>query len=233
MARIRRVVRRRKTGKKRVVRRRMRKMRVRRSLGSWYPFGKSRTAKLRYCETISFNPASGVAGTYTFSANGLYDPNISGTGHQPYGFDQLMALYNHYTVLGARIKITPINGSANLYYTLGIKLCDTTQLNSSTPDYIMEQPGFRKRVVANNAAVSAPGMSCNFSCKKFFRHRSKALVLANTDLRGSASVNPAEQAYFIIVYQPVVVLQDLPDTTFQVQIDYCATFTGPKELGSS
>ena len=51
-----------------------------RSIGSWYPFGLTQIGKLRYCENISVDPGAGVAGTYTYSANGLYDPNISGTG---------------------------------------------------------------------------------------------------------------------------------------------------------
>lgn len=198
---------------------------------SWYPFGKSRTCKLKYSETITIDPAMGVAGTYTFSANGLYDPNISGTGHQPYGFDQLCALYNHYHVTGARMKITCV--TTNAYYIMGVKLCDTTTLNSSTPDYLMEQPAFRKRIIGNNASAVSPSIACNFSCKKFFRLKSKAFILADDTLQGSASYNPAEQAYFVIVLMPAVSSQDVATATFQVTIDYIATFTGPKELGAS
>lgn len=195
---------------------------------TWFPFGKSRTCKLRYCETITINPSAGQAGTYTFSANGLYDPNISGTGHQPYGFDQLCALYNHYYVTGAKMTITTI--TADSYYTIGIKLCDASTLNSSIPDNLMEQPAFRKRVISNNAASTSSSITQYFSTKKFFRLKNKSFIMADDTLSGSASGNPAEQAYFVIVFQPAVALQDLSNSTFQVQIDYIATFAGPKEL---
>lgn len=198
---------------------------------TWYPFSKSRTVKLRYHETITINPAMGVAGTYTFSANGLYDPNISGTGRQPYGFDQLCALYNKYHVTGSRMTITPVTSDS--YYILGVKLCDITTLNTSTPDYIMEQPGFKKRIIANNASAVSPAVSMTFSAKKFFRLKSKAFVLADDSLSGTTASNPAENGFFIIVFQPATNGQDLSNTTFQVQIDYIATFTGPRELPSS
>jgi len=200
---------------------------------SWFPFGKSRTCKLRYSETLTVNPALGSAGTYTFSANGLYDPNISGSGHQPYGFDQLCALYNHYYVTGARCKITVINNPVDTYFTMGIKLCDATTLNSPNPDYLLEQPGFNKRMITNVNAVARNVISQNFSCKKFFRLKSKAFILADDTLSGSASGNPAEQAYFVFVLQPLLSGQDISNTTFVVEIDYIATFVGPKELTAS
>lgn len=199
---------------------------------SWFPFGKSRTCRLRYSESISINPGLGVAGQYAFSANGLYDPNITGTGHQPYGFDQLMALYNHYTVTGARCKVTIAGGSSNVSYTIAIKLSDGALLSTTNPDYLLEQPGFNKRLIGNNSASVSPSVASNFSCRKFFRQKSKAFIMANDLLRGSSTANPSEQAFFIIVYQPLIG-DDLGSTVMQVTIDYVATFTGPKELVAS
>jgi len=53
----------------------------------------------KYSDLVTWDLAAIALGTYTFSANGLYDVDISGTGHQPLGFDQLMAMYNRYTVI--------------------------------------------------------------------------------------------------------------------------------------
>lgn len=36
---------------------------------------------------------------YKFNLNSLYDPDYTGVGHQPYGRDQLAALYNRYRVI--------------------------------------------------------------------------------------------------------------------------------------
>ena len=43
---------------------------------------------------------------YAFGVNCLYDPYLALGGGQPLYFDQLSAIYNHYTVMRSRIKVT-------------------------------------------------------------------------------------------------------------------------------
>lgn len=53
---------------------------------------------------------SGVLGTQQkFILNGLYDVDISGMGHQPYGFDALQVAYQRYKVHGVLIDLTFYN----------------------------------------------------------------------------------------------------------------------------
>jgi len=59
-------------------------------------FSAKTTRALRYSDYFQLTTTSGAVSTYVFAANGLYDPNITGTGHQPMGFDQLLQFYNHY-----------------------------------------------------------------------------------------------------------------------------------------
>lgn len=58
---------------------------------------------LKYTETLQFSSSTGgiVGSTNTFRLNGLYDPNTTGVGHQPYGFDQITPFYSAYTVKSA------------------------------------------------------------------------------------------------------------------------------------
>jgi len=49
--------------------------------------------------------ATTVTGTW-WRANGIFDPQVAIGGHQPLGFDQLMAVYDHWIVKQARIKVT-------------------------------------------------------------------------------------------------------------------------------
>jgi len=49
----------------------------------------------------------------TFRLNSLYDPDETGAGTQPVGFDEIMALYTYYRVEKVRVKITAVSaGSA-------------------------------------------------------------------------------------------------------------------------
>lgn len=53
------------------------------------------------------SPSAGYFGSeQRFNLNGMYDPDYTNAGHQPYGFDQIMATYNKYRVNRASYKIS-------------------------------------------------------------------------------------------------------------------------------
>jgi len=56
---------------------------------------------------VGLNPAIGAAAGYVFNLNSLHDPNTSGVGHQPTGFDQLIAIYEQllFTVSNTVFKL--------------------------------------------------------------------------------------------------------------------------------
>lgn len=59
-----------------------------------------------YAENIALTSSDvSTPAQHTMSINNLYDPNISGTGYQPIGFDQMSALWQNYRVLSARVRL--------------------------------------------------------------------------------------------------------------------------------
>jgi len=55
-----------------------------------------------YVETTAMDPTSGTAASQLWNLTGMYDPNQTGTGHQPLGFDQWLGIfYNYYCVVEA------------------------------------------------------------------------------------------------------------------------------------
>lgn len=79
------------------------------------PFPPYKYCKLHYTETFGLTGGtSGAFGTEViYSLNNMYDPNYSGTGHQPYGRDTLAAIYAQYMVSAVKVKITFTNPSAD------------------------------------------------------------------------------------------------------------------------
>ncbi len=60
----------------------------------------------KYFETVAQSTATTAGSALIYKINSLYDPNGSLGGHQPYGYDQLSALYGRYRVLRCRYRIT-------------------------------------------------------------------------------------------------------------------------------
>jgi len=86
--------------RKRLMRRRPR-MVVNRAL---HPIPQRYITKMKYSELVSTN----ANGFYSFNLNSIFDPNRTGIGHQPYGFDTLATLYNRYRVISCGWRIAPV-----------------------------------------------------------------------------------------------------------------------------
>lgn len=99
--------------KKRTFRKRKRTTRFRRKRTSTNynptsarPFADKYKFNMRYCMSGSLDASNTNFARHTFCVNSLHDPDATGTGHQPMGYDQLAAIYNRYLVTGAKIRVT-------------------------------------------------------------------------------------------------------------------------------
>lgn len=58
-----------------------------------------------YHECVNIPYATGFSGSYRYKLNSLYDPNESGTGHQPLGRDQYVTFFQKYRVFATKMSI--------------------------------------------------------------------------------------------------------------------------------
>lgn len=104
--------------------------------------------KLMYSETFDLTQAANTPWNYSYSINGMNDPNLTGGGHQPMGFDQFAALYNNYYVTGMKIKLEGVCVSAG-----GFQISLGGLNNGLTPpnnaDQLNESRFFYTKVVNN------------------------------------------------------------------------------------
>jgi hypothetical protein len=68
---------------------------------------------LKYVENYQITLLTTVGDQQRMRLNSVFDPNDTGGGHQPYGFDQLAALYNRYRVWKAKWRVTFSPSSAS------------------------------------------------------------------------------------------------------------------------
>lgn len=79
--------------------------------GSFHPgigFPDRLRCNLRYVEGQGFS-ASATPAAQVYRMNSLFDPNLTGTGHQPEYYDSLTPMYGEYLVLGAKARLEFVN----------------------------------------------------------------------------------------------------------------------------
>lgn len=186
--------------------------------------------KMIYVENDrTFDPPLGAPGVFVFSANGLYDPNITQVGHQPRGFDQLMQLYDHYVVLGSTITVQFYNTHANNNICF-VALKDSATPQTSLNDYLEGRNVAYKCGTGTLETHSITTITKNFSAKKFLGRSS---VLSDPELKGSASANPIEQAYYHIGLGTHSPTADEGTVRFVARISYLVCLIEPKQPAQS
>lgn len=192
----------------------------------------SQIVKLRYVERLTLDSSIATLAYDTFSATSCYDPYVAAGGHQPLGFDEWMNFYEHYMVLGS--KITAIGSqttaaSADAYLVAELKPSSAASTTNITT--ILEQKGANYRLITGrDGRFGSATVTAYYSPKKFFNLRNPR---DEQDLRGTASSNPVENAYFQISVTPSLSSTDPSPVEVLCTIEYTVLLTERKPLAQS
>jgi len=191
-------------------------------------------ANLRYVTTVDI--ANGYTqALYKFRANGCADPDFTGDGHRPIGWDNWVTFYNHYVVVGSKLTVTVSAGNANnnsdavcFFNTLADDDVVPSDLSA-----LLEQGKVKYRILPGNMQTQRPVyIKQYYSPKRFFNITDIKDNL--TRIGAATSADPAEAAMFVIGKQGVMPSGDYGGS-FQMicQIDYIVEFSEPKQLAQS
>jgi len=182
-------------------------------------------ARLNYYDVITLTSGAGSAGTYVYSANGMYDPDITSTGHQPMPFDQLMLSFDHYVVLNAKMTVSFKSLTTTSTTGIGISLNASITPISSYQQLIENGVMVRDRLAQAPYDDSLKVLSIPISIARFGAVRN---LLDNPDYAGTIAANPAEQSYFhISIWNPEGVATT--SVTAEIFIEYDAWFIEPRK----
>lgn len=187
-----------------------------------------RTVNLRYCEYFDLvDAAVGWAG-YVFRANSVYDPNYTGVGHQPLGRDQLAALYDHYRVKKATIRVYCTQQQATVPTMI---TCGPTQVATLVGPTLAEYPGAKSVMLSQD--TSGPNNKVIKLDLDIGRFDGDVLhAKTNDSLAAPIGGNPTDEIYFqIIAHNPSSAVT--VDARLFVQIDYMVEFWGRQDLTQS
>lgn len=177
----------------------------------------------KYVDKVALSsPGLNGIQTYVFRANSLYDPDYTGTGHQPMFYDEMVTHYNKYTVMYSKLKVC-ISPNDNSYSKIwGIALVDdASEINaSSTHTDTLEQYSHTNMTV-DGRRTNSKVLTKSFYAPTEFK-TSRTALLADDQQAVTSNSNPPSSVarYFIIWCMPGYVGDTLPGITIQVEISY-------------
>lgn len=187
-------------------------------------FPSSLRCRLRYSENFAIQGSVGTIANYIFRGNDLYDTNVTSTGHQPMGFDQMMVFFDHFIVERAtmRARFTNLNSSSSVIYCR----VDGNNANISDPNVLLETGGVVSDVLSSNGNQgSSKILTCSLDVAKFHGVNTSALTSMDS-LQGAIASSPTDGIYFHVgTYDPN---GSTAWARVVVVIDFDAIFTEPR-----
>lgn len=182
--------------------------------------------RLRYHTLITLDAGVGLIAQHQFRMNSAFDPDYTGTGHQPMLYDQYAALYNRYCVLKTHMIARAIvsNNTSGVPGLMGILIStDSGGTAGFDLDELIENK-YSSRTINNNTFLNGPPskqsqISVTWNANRFFGTRDvqdgaahRALVTANPSQDAYANVyvasllanNPAIQVISVIIEYDVL-----------------------------
>lgn len=163
-------------------------------------------------------------------ANSLFDPDFTGGGHQPLGFDQMMLLYNKYSVISCGITLTfniqPSAAVTASAIVVGVRKGDSSGSLLSSFGHIVECRRVKYKTVqyaegGNNQRTIKYGMRP----PRFLGFKGSQ---SDADLWGTAITSPAKPARFEIFAAAVDNATNVPLVAVQIRMAFKTRFFEPE-----
>lgn len=214
---------------------------------------------VRYVQQVDIAPTSLDTLAFTFLANDIYDPDVTGTGHQPRGTSEYAALYDTFTVTSSKVHVNWMyegyGGPSTISSTGALQmrraeadhapavspvLAGIFKANSTYGPSIkvadqLEQDRTVYTVLNTQSNAKSTRASSDFS--EFFGKQDMIAASGFSGTTGGTGTgsSPAEKVYYHI--WAARGSDDYPDgvckVTAFVTIEYKVTYTNPKKLSAS
>lgn len=157
------------------------------------PIAQRYITKHKYVETVALNLANNY--TYAYNLNSLFDPNRTGIGHQPYGYDTFALLYNRYRVINCSYTVQAYPGNGTSPVTVAVHPAnelitfpdtDTAMENPKTK-WAVQLPGGNTRIIKGNVYIPS------------LVGRPRTQYMADDRYQAQVGTSPAELAVLNIV----------------------------------
>lgn len=183
-------------------------------------FSDSVYARLTYVEKFSITVASPIA-QYVFRGNSCFDPNYTGTGHQPLYYDQYSAIYNKYRVLGSSIRVDVVNHSIDSAAHFAVFPSTDTQTFTSMSQVMEQGRAKSPKIIPLSQFGPMPIIKSYCSSRKALGLTK--VQMGDDTVAALIGANPSQVWYWNIVTESTTSTIDI-DQIFIVKLTYYVQF---------
>jgi hypothetical protein len=194
--------------------------------------------RLKYVDQFTLNATTASTDNMVFRANSLYDPNYTGAGHQPYGYDQWATLYSSWVVLRATCSFTctPPNLSTVTPQIDNVILYITKRRTDPTAfvdvNTAIEDP-YCARYVMTSGYQKQPKLSLSID-NPLMLGVDRKVYSSSLEYSGGTGSNPTIQTYIICGAGSTAAGTNNPDPVYcTAEINYFCKFYNPANLTGS
>ena len=187
--------------------------------------GTQKSVEFLYVEQgVALSSSVGIPAVYQFNASGLFDPNRTGTGHQPMNYDQLMVLYEDYIVTECEYKVV-FRQSDNNPALIGVTVSDATTVATDTKVLIENgqcQWDQIRGTVETPVHRTMKGKIDIAKCHGVTRSQ----LLGDAEFRGTVGANPVDM--IILNVFAASTSTGSPTVSFTIELRFKAVLRGSK-----
>jgi hypothetical protein len=122
--------------------------------------------KLRYVDTYLLSISSGSIAKQVMYVNSVFDPDNSGTGHQPLYRDTYAGIYDQYAVVSAKCKVKFMNLSSGDSLICGMVIDDDASTSTTANTLCEQNHGQHTILPPISGSLSSHTFTFDWDCKK-------------------------------------------------------------------
>lgn len=192
------------------------------------PVAQRTIVKMKYSETITASALYGLT-LYRYNLNSIYDPNLTGTGHQPYGHDTFQSLYNRYRVINCHYSISAVSAAGATIAFCALPSNESFGGLTNMSEW-REKPRCRYAIQTPGAAIKK--VSGNVYIPSLMG-RTKNQYMADDRYQSEFGASPAEAAVLNIAAQSYSEGVSDSNVYFNIQLVYTVECFDVKTLAQS
>lgn len=178
----------------------------------------------RYHTTLKYTAGlnltqTGASAFRVWRGNSVYDPDSTGTGSQPNGFDELAVFYQYYRVTTINVRVDTVSGNSTATLPI-IHLLYPSMSSTTYSDYAdaLGNPYSVHKPVPFSSNGFYSTLSLSMSTRKFFGI--SGAEASSDDYASAVGTNPAKQYYIHYMAQDMT----MDGSALSVYATFCVTY---------